>query len=288
MREQWITHVFSFLTPHIIRQRRTNTLGLQPAQVPAAPAEPSQAPTPIVPSSTPSPDTVPGLQQARANIHKAKAEHRAALLDEIREQSTSFREFVAETLAPPPNEKDPPGLHYWNDYFGYIKYDCLEIGGRLRADLAMEITALINRWKRLAESGVEVVPRDFMVNMIASVEEGKKAAPQHVAQAPTQAHSVPLGGMTMVQPTSTLLHHPSTSTTVFRPQQQVVGQPQVIHRPPAASTPYEGNTSLQSLGISASFVLDHLPHNFSNAPSTSNTPSTPVHTPSTTLHTPQN
>lgn len=29
MREQWITQVFSFLKPHIIRQRRTNTLGLQ-------------------------------------------------------------------------------------------------------------------------------------------------------------------------------------------------------------------------------------------------------------------
>lgn len=29
MREKWITQVFAFLTPHIIRHRRTNTLGLQ-------------------------------------------------------------------------------------------------------------------------------------------------------------------------------------------------------------------------------------------------------------------
>lgn len=158
----------------------------------------------------------------------------------------------------------------------------------------MEMTALVNRWKKLAGTGAEEAGSAHMLHMIAAVDDRKKAVPQEDARAPQTMHTVPRGAMPLVPGTNPL--QPASASTVFRaipqqvaPQQhQVVAQPQqVLHRPPTSFTPYEPNTSLQSLG---SYMVDHLPPNFSFSSPAHTTISTPVHTPSSaqgSLNTPQ-
>lgn len=182
VREEWIRAIFSFLRPHIIRQRRTKTFDLEPV-VNVSPGEASQegggrSATPLVPTSTPTPDSVPTLQQARATSAKTKSEHRAALLEEIVEQGTSFKDMVPSTLAPTPAAQESPALSYWKDVFNPIAHDCVEIGERFRSDLLVEIATLIRRWKRLAATGVKAAPPEFMINMIASVDEARKPPPR--------------------------------------------------------------------------------------------------------------
>lgn len=87
---------------------------------------------------------------------------------------TSFKAMVSSALASTPVTQDPPALSYWKDVFNPIANDCVAIGERFRSDLLVEIAALIRRWKRLAATGVEAAPPEFMVNMIASVDEARK------------------------------------------------------------------------------------------------------------------
>ncbi|MPC54133.1 hypothetical protein E2C01_048040 [Portunus trituberculatus] len=140
------------------------------------------------------------------------------------------------------------------------------LGERFRSDVLVEIATLI-RWKKLTATGVKAAPPEFMVNTIRE--------------------AVPLGAMGMVPGSTPIMHIPS-ATTVFRPQQQVVQQTQVVHRPPIASTPFEANTrTLQSLGIPGSFVVDNLPSFTVNIPIPDSAPPTSVHTTSNTLTTPK-
>lgn len=193
--------------------------------------------------------------------------------------------MVSSALASTHVKEDPPALQYWKEVLNPIANDCVAIGERYRSDLLAEIAALITRWKRLAATGVEAAPPEFMVNMIASVGGARQPPTAPPIQQPAM-EAVPLGVMGMVPGATPMLHIPS-DTNVFRPQQQVVQQPKVLHRPLSSSTPYEtNNTSLQSFGIPASFVVDNLPSFSVNTPTSQSAPPTTLHTTSNTVNTP--
>ena len=152
----------------------------------------------------------------------------------------------------------------------------------------MEMTALVNRWKKLASTGAEEAGSAHMLHMVAAVEDRKKPTmPLVHPTSPSLYRRVPQQ-VTPQQVAPQQVAPQQVAPQQQQQQQQVVVAPQqqVLQRPPSSFSPYEPNASLGSLG---SYMVDQLPPNFSFSNLPSGSISTPVrpHSAQSTLTTPQ-